>query len=126
MSNPPQSNPSTFPQGTANPSAVPPDSSSQQASNQPTTLEGCLSQSSDGGFILADASGNNYQLRGDTTHLNAYLGKQVRVEGMAIPDTGTSAGAMASSYGSSAGGTNQFSVNHVHKVADTCTIAGTR
>jgi hypothetical protein len=122
MSNPPQSTPSTLPQAAANPS----ETSSQQASNQPSTLEGCLSQSSDGGFMLADASGNNYQLRGDTTHLNAYLGKQIRVEGMAIPNTGTSAGAMATSSGSSSGGTNQFSVNHVHKVADTCANAGMR
>jgi hypothetical protein len=129
----PTGTPSTIPQDQtgqtpstpSSPSAIPSETSasgSTQASNsQPTKLEGCLSQSSDGSFILADNSGTSYQLRGDTTRLNNYLGKQVRVDGMVIPSSGTSAGAMASSSGahaSSAG--TQFTVSQIHKVADTC------
>jgi hypothetical protein len=60
------SNPAT----PADPSAFPPDtkapgqgeSSSQASNSQATTVEGCLSQSPEGIFMLADNSGNSFQL----------------------------------------------------------------
>jgi len=140
---PPASTPSTFPQAgqtpanpttPADPSAIPPDtnapgqmrrdhasdqSATQAGNTQKTTVQGCLSQSSDGNFMLADSSGSNIQLRGDTSRLNSYIGKEIRVDGIASPSSGSNAGAMSSST-SGAGSSTQFSVSGVHKVADTC------
>jgi len=127
------SNP-TMPSG---PSAIPPDTSAtgqmshDHANNsEATTLRGCLSQSSDGSFILADNSGNSFQLRGDTSQLSNYVGKEVRVDGMAGSASGSSAGAMsapsspsstssATSSGTSAAA-SQFNVSNIHKVSDAC------
>src|ERR1700687_1255687 len=103
---PPVSTPSTFPQDQtgqlpsnpatpADPSAIPPDTNapgrmthdqakdqaSPASSSQATTIQGCLSQSSQGNFMLADNSGNKFQLRGDTSKLNSYIGKEVKVDG---------------------------------------------
>ncbi len=86
--------------------------------SQVTTIEGCLSQSPDGNFMIADSSGNSFQLRGDTAKLNQNLGKQVRVDGMATPNSGSNTGSMSS--GSSQATATQFHVSDVHKVADTC------
>ena len=33
--------------------------------------------------MLADSSGTNFQLRGDTSQLNNYIGNEVRVDGIA-------------------------------------------
>jgi hypothetical protein len=145
---PPSSTPSTFPQDQTgqtpsnpappgDPSAIPPDTkapgqmanqATQASNSQATTVQGCLSQSSEGNFVLADNSGNNFHLRGDTSQLNSYIGKEVRVEGIATNNSRSPAGAMSSSTtssGSSSGATTQFSVSSVHKVADTCTTAST-
>jgi hypothetical protein len=134
---PPASTPSTFPQDQtgqtpsnpttlADPSAIPPDTNAsgqtaneQAANSQATSIQGCLSQSPEGNFIIADSSGNSFQLRGDTSQLNGNVGKEVQLDGMAIPNSGSSnAGSMSS--GSSQGAATQFSVSDVHKVADTC------
>ena len=133
---PPASTPSTFPQDQtgqtpsnpvtpADPSAIPPDTnaSGQMANehapnSQVMSIQGCLSQSPGGKFMIADSSGNNFQLRGDTSQLNGNVGKEVRLDGMAIPNSGSNAGSMASD--SSQGAATQFSVSDVHKVADTC------
>jgi hypothetical protein len=153
------STPTTFPQDQtgqtpgnpttpADPSAIPPDTNApgqmshdhaNQASNsQATTLRGCLSQSSDGSFVLADNSGNNFQLRGATSRLSSYVGKQVRVEGVTAGDSGTGLGAMSSpssSTGSSsasdtssgtAASARQFNVTDVHKLADACSMGSGR
>lgn len=82
-------------------------------------VRGCLSQSSDGAFMLADSNGNNFQLHGDTSKLNSYIGKEIQVHGAALSSSGTSADAM-SSDASAAGSAKQFNVSDVHKVADTC------
>jgi hypothetical protein len=132
---PPQSTPSTFPQDQtgqspanpatpSNPSAIPPDTSASgsdraSADTDKTSLTGCLSQSNDGYYMLADNSGANYHLRGDTSELSSYIGKQVRVEGRAIP--ANTAGAMASAPGTDSA--SQFSVQKAHKVADNCTAS---
>jgi phage tail tape-measure protein len=140
---PPSSTPSTFPQDQtgqmpsnpatpADPSALPPDTSatghvsqsadqSTQATNAHTSLEGCLSRGSDGNFLLADSSGNNIQLRGDSSQLSNYIGNQVRIEGTAT-DSSTTAGSMSSS---GAGAAKQIAVSDVHKVSDTCTSSAT-
>jgi hypothetical protein len=80
---------------------------------------GCLSQSSDGNFMLADSNGNNFQLRGDTSKLNSYIGKEVQVHGSALSNSGMNADAM-SSDASAAGSAKQFTVSGVRKLADTC------
>jgi hypothetical protein len=99
------------------------DRASQASNSQTTTVRGCLSQSADGNFMLADSSGNSFQLRGATAQLSNYIGKEVKVNGMAMPNSGSNAGAMSSSTSStsSSGATaTQFSVSDVHKVADAC------
>lgn len=150
---PPGSTPSTFPQDQTVPShpvnpadrsANPPDTNApgqmthdhagdqagRASSSQVTTIQGCLSQSQ-GNFMLADNSGNKFQLRGDTSKLNSYIGKEVKVDGMAASG-GSNAGAMASSTSTSSGsGTEtgtatQFSVSDVHKVADACTMGSAK
>jgi hypothetical protein len=118
---------SPFPQA-ANPSApnnLPPDTNasgqvaSEASNSQKTTVRGCLSQSSDGNFMLSDNSGNSFQLRGETSQLNSYVGKEVRVDGIAMPSSGISAGSMASSTSTGSSAT-PFSIGDVHKIADTC------
>jgi len=75
-------------------------------------LQGCLSQASDGGFQILDNSGNNVQLRGNTSKLSSYIGKQVQVHGT------SSSGASAMS--SDSGAEKQFTVHDVKKLADNC------
>lgn len=134
---PPASTPSTFPQDQtgqtpsnpatpSNPSAIPPDTSASgratQASNsQATTVEGCLSQSADGNFVVADSSGNHYQLTGDTTKLSGYIGDEVRVDGVAMSNA-SNPGAMSSPSDSAdtTGSATELNVSKVRKVSDTC------
>jgi len=100
-----------------------PDQAAQPGSSQVTTIQGCLSKSSDGNFVLAENSGDSFRLQGDTAKLESYIGKQVKLEGMVITSD-TTAGAMSSNTspdsGSPAGAAKQFNVNNVHKVANTC------
>jgi len=146
---PAASTPSTFPQDQtgqtpsnpatpSNPSALPPDTNAsgqmspdstqdptQASSALATTAQGCLSQSSDGNFILADASGKQLQLHGDTSQLASYIGNEVRVDGTSMTGNATGASSMssstssdpASSASSSAG---QFRVTEIHKLSDAC------
>jgi len=67
--------------------------------------------------MLADNSGNNFQLRGDTSKLTGYIGKQIQVHGMV--STATSSAAMSSNAGA-AGAAKQFTVSDVQKLSDTC------
>jgi len=92
----------------------------QVDSSQASTLRGCLSQSSDGNFMLADSSGNNFQLHGDATQLDSFIGKEIQVKGSSLNSSGSSADAMASDTGGAAGAAKQFTVSDVHKVGDTC------
>lgn len=143
---PPMSTPPTFPQdqtgqspsnpsSPGNPSAIPPDTSAphgqaadqetQSPVSQMTTIQGCLSQAQSGNFMLADNSGNSFQLRGDAAKLAGFIGNEVKVDGIAMT-TGANAGAMAapsSADSGSLGSAAQFNVNNVHKLADTCTTA---
>jgi hypothetical protein len=128
-SNPaPPADRSTFPPDTKAPGQS--ESSSQASNSQATTVEGCLSQSPEGIFMLADNSGNSFQLHGDTLPLKGYIGKKIQVEGVATSNSG--APAMASptsseSSGSSSGAATQLSVSKVHRLADTCvTGSGTK
>jgi hypothetical protein len=73
--------------------------------------------------MLADNSGNNFQLRGDTSQLSGFVGNQVRIDGTT---TSSGAGAMSSpsstdSSSTSAGATKQLNVSSVHKLSETCT-----
>lgn len=139
---PPVSTPPTFPQdqtGQASPadrSAIPPDTNApettsgeaagrqtQMPSSQMTSLQGCLSQSQAGNFILADISGNSFQLSGDTAKLAGYIGNQVKVDGIALParpGTGSMSSPASTDSGSSPGTAAEFSVSKIHKMADSC------
>jgi hypothetical protein len=134
--NSPASTPSTFPQDQtgqtpsnpatpSSPSAIPPDTTAsgqttQASKSQATTVDGCLSQSSDGDFMVADNAGNQYQLRGDTSKLSSYIGNEVRVDGIAMSSNASNAGAMSSDSGAPTSTATQLNVNKVRKVSDTC------
>ena len=60
-------------------------SNNTQSTKQPddsktATVEGCLSSSVDD-FVLTDANGKTYQLRGETTQLTGRVGQKVRLWG---------------------------------------------
>jgi hypothetical protein len=65
--------------------------------------------------MLADSSGNSFQLSGDTSKLSSYIGKQIQVHGTS---SGTTADAMSSD--AAAGGAKQFTVKDVQKLSDAC------
>jgi hypothetical protein len=141
---PAASTPSTFPQDQtgqipsnpatpSNPSALPPDTSAtgqrssdstEPSSANATTAQGCLSQSSDGNFILADASGKQFQLHGDTSQLASYIGNEVRVDGTSMTGNATGASSMSSSTSSDPASASssaaQFRVTEIHKLSDAC------
>jgi len=95
-------------------------SSGQMASESRKTIQGCLSQSADGNFMLADQSGKNFQLKGDTSQLSSLIGKEVRLRGTAMAGTEAGASSMSGSSSSATTPQMQFSVSDVHKVSDTC------
>jgi hypothetical protein len=126
--------------GPADPSALPPDSNApgqaaqdqaaapanQTATSQITTVEGCLSQSA-GSFMLADNSGNNYQLSGDTSQLASLVGMEIQVNGVAKSSSASGQssidpGAMSSDSAASAspGAFAQIEVSKVRKIANVC------
>jgi hypothetical protein len=137
--------PSAYPQGQspavqenpAAPSAVAPDASApgqaaqeqaadpaqQSAISQLTTVQGCLSKSA-GDFILAEDSGQNYQLAGDTSQLAGLIGKEVQVSGMAMSNGGQDPSSMSSDNADSSSGPAssfaQISVSKVRKIANVC------
>jgi len=82
-------------------------------------VEGCLSQTSTGDFMLADNSGNKFQLRGESSQLASYIGNEIRVDGTAASKPASSAGAMSSATGD-APAARQINVVNVHKISDTC------
>ena len=55
-------------------------SQSQQTSANQTTVQGCLSRSSNG-FTLTDKSGTTYDLAGDTSKLGDHVGHEVQIKG---------------------------------------------
>jgi hypothetical protein len=99
-----------------------------QASNaRPTSIEGCLSKSPEGNFILADNSGKNFQLRGLASQLGDFVGKEIQVNGMADSTSSPMAGAMSSPTSSASSTSSaasapavQFNVSDVKKLAETC------
>ncbi len=135
---PPVSTPSTFPQdqtgqtpanpaSPSNPSAIPPDTSatpgqSNQASNSQTSVQGCLSRGSDGGFVVADNSGTSYQLRGDSSQLGDFVGTTVAVDGTITSSDSASAMAapMSSDSSGSPAASRQLNVSRVRKLSDSC------
>jgi hypothetical protein len=91
-----------------------------QAGKQ-SSIRGCLTKAADGSFMLADFSGNTFQLSGDTAQLNKHVGHEVRIDG--VQSSGNQPpGAMSSS--ATGQGQQQFSVSKVHHVANTCRATG--
>ena len=101
----------SYPSGSAD------QSYSEQSANQKTTVQGCLTQSADGNFMLADTSGNVYQLNDSSARLGLFVGQEVRVDGFGIFNSEANLGAMASSANQRA---QQIDVSRVHKVAESC------
>jgi hypothetical protein len=83
--------------------------------NDKTTVQGCLSQTSDGNYILADGYGNRYLLSGDTAQLSAAVDNEIRVKGNFVSDKETYVSAMASPTGHAIG-ESEFSVEHVRNI----------
>jgi hypothetical protein len=96
--------------------------SAQQSANQKATVQGCLSQSPEGNFMLADAAGNQFQLKG-SSDLNQFVGQEIRVDGTESAIGSSSPGAMSEAPAGSSelkGSVQQITVNKITKVADTC------
>jgi hypothetical protein len=115
--------PSTVPGAENQTPLQPSDQATLPSSSHMTSLQGCLSQSQAGNFVLADISGNSFQLSGNTAKLAGYIGNQVKVDGIALPAR-SGAGSMSSpastDSGSSSGTTAEFSVSKIHKMAGLC------
>ena len=103
--------------------------SANQSASQKTTVQGCLSQSRDGMFILSDSSGTSYQLNDSTSRLSQFVGKEIRVDGFGIFNgTNESApGAISSGPSGLQASAQQIDVTKVRKIADSCqTRSGVR
>ncbi len=46
-----------------------------------TTVQGCLSSSSNGTYTLTDKNGNAYMLSGDTSKLSEHVGHEMKITG---------------------------------------------
>jgi hypothetical protein len=111
---------------------MPADQSSQSSSDSSAQkIEGCLSQTASG-FALADASGTNYTLTGDTSKLSSHVGEQVEVKGMpasgsaassSAPSSDSSAASAGASGASASSAGQSFTVQSVKKIAKTCANA---
>lgn len=99
-------------------------SAAEAGKTQTTTVQGCLSQSPDGAFLLADNAGDLFLLSGDASQLTTYVGKMVRVHGIAMNSSASGADAMAGDTAdASTGVAQQFHVSSAQKVADTCVVS---
>ena len=108
----------SYPSNAADPAAM----AANQSASQKTTVQGCLTQSADGMFMLSDASGNSYQLNDSSSRLSQFLGQEIRVDGFGI-FTGTTErvpGAMAARPSDLKGPAQQIDVTRVRKIADRC------
>ncbi len=96
--------------------------STAESANQKTTVQGCLSQSADGAFMLSDASGTSYQLNDGSSRLAQFVGKEIRVDGFGLftGTTDTLPGAMTARSSELKGPVQQIDVTRVRKIADTC------
>ncbi len=101
-------------------------SAAEASKTQMTTVQGCLSQSPDGAFLLADNAGDLFQLLGDdgASQLTTYVGKMVRVHGIAMNNSASGASAMAGDTADASTGVAQkFHVSSAQKIADTCVVS---
>ncbi|MCU1254405.1 MAG: proteophosphoglycan 5 [Candidatus Angelobacter sp.] len=99
--------------GSSSPSMQQPDESqNQKTSHGDQTVDGCLSGAAKT-FVLTDASGKTYELRGETRELAANVGHQVRLWGN---EDSTGGGARISASGNQA----TFGVKKVKSLSDTC------
>src|SRR5258708_30698348 len=95
----------------SSPSGQQPDKSQAAAEHKgQKSIEGCLSGAADS-FMLTEATGNRYELIGDTSGLNKNIGHKVRLWGY-VDDTGGSTRISAS-------GPYLFGVKSVESLADT-------
>ena len=99
--------------------AFAPPAMSANQSAQKTTVEGCLSQSVDGIFILSDAAGSSYQLNDGASRLSQFVGKVIRVDGFGLFNSTSESGPGAMSA-EPMGPAQQIDVTRVRKIADRC------
>ena len=91
--------------------------SANQSAKQKTTVQGCLSQSADGLFMLSDPSGNSYQLNDSSSRLAQFVGKEIRVDGFGLYN---SSSAVPGAISASPISAQQIDVSRVRKIADSC------
>jgi hypothetical protein len=90
---------------------------SQTSGRSGQTFEGCLGGSA-GNYTLIDASGNKYQLAGDTSKLSGHVGQQVRITGGESP--GAPGAATSGVTSGPAGGANTIFVKKVKMISSSC------
>jgi hypothetical protein len=95
--------------------------STNQSSSQKTTVQGCLTQSADGFFLLSDASAKSYQLNDGSSRLAQFVGKEIRVDGFGFNrNSEPTPGSMSASPSELNGPVQQIDVTKVRKVSDRC------
>lgn len=94
--------------------------SSSQASNNETTVQGCLSGGPSGNYTITDSSGTTYLLAGDTSKLSEHVGHKVEIRGTASSASTNSSG--SSKTPSSTGMSNQptLNVSSIKHISKTC------
>jgi Protein of unknown function (DUF5818) len=81
------------------------------------TFTGCVSGSA-GTYTLTDASGNTYQIAGDTSKVADHVGQQVQITGGESPGAPGEASSGATS--GPAGAANTIFVKKVKKISSSC------
>ena len=90
--------------------------SQNNASNNKTSVQGCLS-GSDGNYTLTDSSGTKYQLSGDRSKLSAHVGHEVQITGT-TSQSGTPS--TTTSGTSTSTGQQTLNVSGVKHISSTC------
>jgi hypothetical protein len=99
-----------------------PGQTSANASGE-TTVQGCLS-GAQGSYTLTDASGNTYQLTGDTSKLSSHVNQEVKVTGTSAagsPAPASTDGSAASTAAQAGAASQQtLQVSSVTHISKTC------
>ncbi|HVP63947.1 MAG TPA: hypothetical protein VMT82_03565 [candidate division Zixibacteria bacterium] len=103
------------------------DASSASTTNM-KPIQGCLSSSSQGKYILTDSSGNDYMLSGQTAGLDNSVGHQVNLMGTemhveAHSATGTDA-SQDKSMSENTASMHHFKVHSFKDTGSTCSASG--
>lgn len=87
-----------------------------------TTVQGCLS-GSDGSYMLTDKSGTMYQIKGNTSKLQAHLGHTIIVTGTSKSASGADAATQSGSMSNPSDSHPTLMMSSFKHVSPTCSSA---